>query len=250
MLDRYFLETRVTGPRTALIGSEARHLARVMRAQRGDRVTLFDGTGREFLAEVVQLRRNEVDLEILDTTEIDRELPFRLTIAVALPKGDRQRWLVEKMVELGVTGMIPLRTTRSVAQPSEGGMRRMTQWVIDASKQCGRNRLMEIAEPRTWPELLATSAAVPLRVAAHPGGETTFFESCFACDTSETLAAVGPEGGFTDEEIAAARDAAWRVVALGHRILRVETAALCLAVRLACRGNEPGSSKCGSESRQ
>ncbi|HBO44877.1 MAG TPA: hypothetical protein DD670_13300, partial [Planctomycetaceae bacterium] len=97
MPDRYFVETRVTGSRALLTGNEARHLARVMRARKGDRVVLFDGTCHEYLAEVVELRRDEVELEVLDVVEVDRELPFRLHLAVALPKGDRQRWLVEKL---------------------------------------------------------------------------------------------------------------------------------------------------------
>jgi len=120
-------------------------------------------------------------------------------------------------------------------------MRRMTQWVIDASKQCGRNRLMEIATPQTWRELLADSAGVPHRVVAHPGGESTHFDLGLGRDPTEMLAAVGPEGGFTDDEITAAREAAWRVADLGRRILRVETAALCMVVRLTCPGNESRS---------
>jgi len=242
MANRYFVETSIVGDRAVLVGAEAHHLAHVMRGRQGDRVTLFDGSGAEFVAEVTGLRRDEVELKVVARDEVDRELPFRLTLAVALPKGDRQRWLVEKAVELGVGRIMPLRTASSVAQPEANALRRMARWVIDASKQCGRNRLMEIAQAVSWPELLAESAAIPLRLLAHPSTGDGASESTSGCQgpsaalaqstTSETIAAIGPEGGWTDEEIAAARRAGWQTVDLGSRTLRVETAAVFLAAML------------------
>ncbi len=233
MADRYFVETKITGDRALLVEEEARHLARVMRARPGDRVTLFDGSGVEYTARVTELRRDEVELKIVARDQIDRELPFRLRLAVALPKGDRQRWLVEKAVELGVAQITPLRTARSIAQPGEKALRRMTRWVIDASKQCGRNRLMEIARPQTWSDLLADSAAVGLRIYAHPGGKGQARADRVDPTASDVLAAVGPEGGFTPDEVDAARRAGWQPIDLGPRTLRVETAAVVLATLLA-----------------
>ena len=232
MADRYFVETKITGQRALLVEEEARHLVRVMRARPGDRVTLFDGSGVEYTARVTELRRDEVELAIVACDQIDRELPFRLRLAVALPKGDRQRWLVEKAVELGVAQITPLRTARSVAQPGEKALRRMTRWVVDASKQCGRNRLMEVARPQTWSDSLADSAAVGLRVFAHPGGDRARADHVDPA-ASDVLAAIGPEGGFTPDEVDAARQAGWRAIDLGPRTLRVETAAAVLAALLA-----------------
>ena len=79
--------------------------------------TLFDGSGAEFDAEVIASKRSEVELQVLERREVDRELPFRLEVGVALPKGDRQKWLVEKLTELGVTTLVPLVTERGVARP-------------------------------------------------------------------------------------------------------------------------------------
>jgi 16S rRNA (uracil1498-N3)-methyltransferase len=238
MSDRYFVETPITGVHASLTGPEARHLARVMRAQRGDQVILFDGSGMECLAEITEIRRDEVEFDVLSRDAVDRELPFGLTLAVALPKGDRQKWLIEKAVELGVTRVIPLRAERSVVQPGEGALQRMSRWVIDASKQCGRNRLMDIAPPQTWPDLLETSGDIPLRLIAHPGSEDETGGPLLS-PTSDVLAAIGPEGGFTDDEVAAARDAGWRAIDLGPRILRVETAATYLAAMLSLHQAEP-----------
>ena len=145
-----------------------------------------------------------------------------------LPKGDRQRWLVEKAVELGVARLVPLETDRSTVE-ARGD--KLDRYVIEASKQCGRNRLMAIAPPQTWGEWLATgSAAHARRWIADPTGVPLDFVECAL--PRETYAAVGPEGGLTPEELTAARAAGWQIIALGPRILRIETAAISLAALL------------------
>ena len=112
MPDRYFADSAIVSDRATLSGPEAHHLVHVMRAQAGDEVLLFDGSGAEFLARVEHVGRAEVQLAIVSRAEVDRELAFPLVLGVALPKGDRQRWLVEKATELGVTQLVPLITTR------------------------------------------------------------------------------------------------------------------------------------------
>ncbi len=147
MSERYFVDKTISGGRVALNGPEAHHLIHVMRAAPGLNVVLFDGSGAEFPAVVQRVGRSDVELAVLSRELVDRELPFDLTLATALPKGDRQKWLVEKAVELGVTRLVPLRTQRAVAQPVEQALARLRRAVIEASKQCGRNRLMPIDAP-------------------------------------------------------------------------------------------------------
>jgi 16S rRNA (uracil1498-N3)-methyltransferase len=234
MSERYFVEEPISGERATLSGPEAHHLIHVMRAVPGTQVTLFDGGGDEFSAVVGQIRRSEVELTILSRESVDRELPFVLTLGVALPKGDRQKWLVEKAVELGVTRIVPLRTRRGVAQPVEQAIARLQRAAVEASKQCGRNRLMQIDEPRDWSDFVADADA-PCRLVAHPGGECldAHLRENVKTASADVRAAVGPEGGFADEEIAMAVEAGWRAIGLGRRILRVETAALMLAAVIA-----------------
>src|SRR5262245_41249970 len=135
MSERFFIEPPVTGPRVVLTGDEARHVARVMRAAVGDEVILFDGSGAEFLARITILGKSTIELEIVERRETSRELPMRLTLAVALPKGERQKWLVEKATELSVTCLVPLITERGVAQPTDSALARLRRAVIEASKQ-------------------------------------------------------------------------------------------------------------------
>jgi 16S rRNA (uracil1498-N3)-methyltransferase len=115
MADRYFSDRPIVDSLAVLAGAEAHHLIHVMRARPGTEIVLFDGSGAQFSARVERLRRAEVELAVLTRDEIDRELPRAVTLAVALPKGDRQRWLVEKATELGVARLVPLRTVRSGA---------------------------------------------------------------------------------------------------------------------------------------
>lgn len=232
MSERYFVAPPISGDHAVLGGPEAHHLIHVMRAKAGTRVTLFDDTGAEFPAQVERVGRSEVQLTVLSRLEIDRELPLELVLGVSLPKGDRQKWLVEKVVELGVARLVPLVTARSVAQPVQQALDRLRRTVVEASKQCGRNRLMEITEPEEWSAFVTAAAPGSRRLLAHPG-KTPLHAAPASLDTPKSrrptvFMAIGPEGGFASEEVALATSAGWQTVDLGLRILRVETAAVFL----------------------
>lgn len=232
MADRYYCSPFIHGDRALLEGQEAQHLGKVMRAGPGTRVVLFDNSGDQFEAEIEEVQRQKIVLRVLSQDSVCRELPACLTLFTALPKGDRQRWLVEKAVELGVTRLVPLITARSVVKPNDKTIERLERTVIEASKQCGRNRLMEIAAPQTWNEILAKEAGgdrAVIRLIAHPVPN----EQLPADIQGPIDVAVGPEGGFTEEEVRQALDAGWQVIGLGSRILRIETAALALVARVA-----------------
>jgi 16S rRNA (uracil1498-N3)-methyltransferase len=234
MPDRYFVDSPITGHDAVLEGPEMHHLVHVMRAGPGDEVVVFDGSGAEFVAQITTISKNQVVLAVLSRHEIDRELSIDISLAVALPKGDRQKWLVEKAVELGVRRLIPLRTARAVAQPVEQAIARLRRTAIEASKQCGRNRLMAIDAPRTWDELLLKTRDVPSRLLADPSGISLSL-SVAAAGPGSMIAAVGPEGGFTEAEVADGVAAGWGVASLGRPILRVETAAILMVAMLTVR---------------
>ena len=226
MAHRFFSDERISGDRITLRDTEARHLTQVMRKRVGEQVDLFDGSGYEFRATVTEMDRRHVELSIDERIDVNRELFYELTLAVALPKGDRQMWMVQKLVELGVTRLIPIKTTRGVAQPTGKALDRLHRQVIEASKQCGRNVLMSIHSPTNVEDLSAELSADCLRFIAHvtptPNGAwtPTATDVCFA---------VGPEGGFTDDEVSRLVEAGWNSLQLGERILRIETAAVAVA---------------------
>ena len=252
MSERYFVERPIDADHALLAGAEAHHLIHVMCAKPGQTVTLFDGSGREFAGRVVRIARAEVELHVVSHADVDRELPWPLVLGAALPKGERQKWLVEKAVELGVGRLVPLGSTRGVAQPVEQALARLRRTVVEASKQCGRNRLMEIASPQRLAEFVASSPPAALRLLAHPNSSSCplHFGKNFTGSEGDSpifvgrklgqspgsagvVLAVGPEGGFTDEEIALATAGGWQLIDLGPRILRVETAALALAAMVS-----------------
>ena len=226
MPDRYFTDEPIADYRATLTGAEAHHLIHVMRAEPGLEVTLFDGRGEECLAVVERIERNTVRLSIVARHKVDRELPLKLTLGVALPKGDRQRWLIEKATELGVARITPLLTRRAVSRPTEQTIKKLRRAVVEASKQCGRNRLMQINPPATWLDFITQTAGETNRLLAHPGLERSNVVN--NSGTAYTLA-IGPEGGFTEAEVSEAIKAGWQGIDLGHRTLRIETATLFLA---------------------
>ena len=157
---------------------------------------------------------------------MNRELPFPLVVASALPKADRADFLVEKLTELGVTRFVPLITARSVVVPK--GIEKFERAVIEASKQCGRNVLMGVDPPQKWLDLLKRTDLPPTRVVLHTSGAGGLPRGAAAV-------AVGPEGGFADDEVGAAEAAGWVRASLGPRVLRVETAAVAAAAVLAAQ---------------
>jgi len=231
MANRFFAESPIAGDQAELSGSEAHHAIHVMRLGIGDSITLFDGTGMEYHARIEHADRRRLGLSILDCRLVDRELPFTLSLAVALPKGDRQRWLIEKATELGVTRLIPLVTARGVAQPSTSSLKRLRRTVVEASKQCGRNVLMRIEESLTWTACVSSLTKEENRWVAHPSSEGLSLAAArrSRAATQSLVVAIGPEGGFTPAEIREASAAGWKIVSLGPRLLRIETAAIAIA---------------------
>ncbi len=230
MSRRFFVESPIQGDVAELHSTEAQHVSKVMRCRVGDEVILFDDSGSEFPAKISRIDRATVQLSVLERRHVDRELSCPLTIGVALPKGDRQRWLIEKTVELGVGKLVPLITERGVAQPVDKALDRLRRSVVEASKQCGRNRLMRISEPMTVAAFCESVQSAGLRLLASPAGQrwpTTIGEA------TEIAACIGPEGGFTEAEQDGALADQWTPIALGRRILRIETAAVAIASAVA-----------------
>jgi 16S rRNA (uracil1498-N3)-methyltransferase len=179
-------------------------------------------------------------LHVIGQESPRRELPFRTEVAAPLPKGDRGQFLLEKLTELGVAGFVPLRTERSIVHPGETRLEKLQRYVIEASKQCGRNVLMQVAPVTDWTEYCRQENLPPTRFFAHPGAVGDHGIAP-ACPNQDLTLAVGPEGGFTDTEVKAAQEHQWRLITLGPRILRIETAALALAASYSLKTNEsPG----------
>jgi 16S rRNA (uracil1498-N3)-methyltransferase len=220
--DRFFFDGPL-GPGTVLLeGPEAHHLAAVRRFATGDVVTLFNGDGHEYLARVTEVGKKQVTLDVTGVESPSRELGFDLHIASALPKADRGDFLIEKLTELGVTEFTPLVTERGVVKADAAKGDKLRRAVIEASKQCGRNVLMRVHPPAKWLDWCPRQTG--RRLLADPSGRAS------AGAGNGVIVAVGPEGGFTENEMKVAVAAGWEVISLGPGTLRVETAAVAAAV--------------------
>jgi 16S rRNA (uracil1498-N3)-methyltransferase len=225
------VQSSLTEPHLCLEGDEARHLRTVLRARPGDEVALFNGRGLEAVARVVALLEENVQLEILSCSSPERKARVALTLATAVPKGERFRWLIEKATELGVDCIVPLVTERSVVDPGEGKLDRLRRTIIESSKQCGRNTLMTLEAPVAWREFLSRAGHRSRLLVADRGGQP--WSPLLVEGTSALTLAVGPEGGFTPGELALAQEHESLHVSLGPTILRIETAAIALAALAA-----------------
>jgi len=217
-----------------LTGDEAHHLISVVRVRVGDEVLLFDGSGVEARARLTAATRTEAALEILSAAEVDREAARRLTLACALPRASRMDFLVEKCCELGVARLMPMATSRGVTDPlkREGNhLRRWRRIAIEAAKQSGRTRLTEISPAVTFDGALNAHGTGEARLIASPEPDAIPFRDYAAALPSRksVFVMIGPEGGFTEDEVTMALAGACEKVSLGTRILRVETAAVAMA---------------------
>jgi len=229
MPHRFYLPQLAAAPPHRLEAAEAHHLAHVLRLDVGDTIEVFDGQGRAAPAVVEACSKREVCLR-LGAVRCDPPPPFPLVVATAIPKGARCDWLVEKLAELGAARWVPLNTTRGVVQPREHKLDRLRQLVVSACKQSGRNWLMDIAPLTDWDQFLHREVASVGGFLVDPSGQpwTEVIQPPPQSDAA-TLFAIGPEGGWTREEIKAAVGRGMHTVTLGARILRVETAALAVA---------------------
>ena len=230
MSERFYVNLPLTPGPVLMDGPEAHHLATVCRLRPGAEVCLFNGDGREYPARVTHVAKREIMLEIERIDEPQRELPFTLEVAAPLPKGDRSQFMLEKLTELGVTQFVPLQCQYSNTHPRESKRDKLERYVIEASKQCGRNVLMRIDEIVPWETYIRCGDPGDVRILAHlyQAEKLATLEQRLR-DASTIRIAVGPEGGFTEDEVKLALTSGWRSVSLGPRILRVETAAITLA---------------------
>ncbi len=232
MTHRFFYEGSLDDALLQLDGSEAHHLLHVLRMKVGDEVLLFNGTGIEAEGQIEKTGRKTVDIKVVRRHEIEAETQLPLILATAVPKGDRFRWLVEKAAELGVTRLVPLTTERSSVDPGENRLKKLQQTIVSAAKQSGQIRLMELAPLQPLSDFLKEiDPAEQQLLIADPQGVawTELNLSGSEASAAGVVILIGPEGGFSAEEVQAAEEAGAQAVQINAGILRIETAALLMA---------------------
>ena len=217
-----------------------RYLINVLRLCCGDAVTLFDGSGWDYQGRIEKLADGEAAVRIVGRKEIAGAAPrARITLAQALPKGAKMEGIVEKATELGVSQIIPFHSSRSIPrwEPAKAAAR-VARWekiAVEAARRCRRPDVPAIEAVTSFGEMLALAGAGkmprPVRIIFWEEGGRSF-QSLLRDDgippPGDFFFVIGPEGGFTPLEVAAAQEAGFAVASLGNQILRVETASLVI----------------------
>lgn len=227
------MRVHVPGPlsphgRCAIQGEAAGHIARVLRLGVGAELAVFDGVGGEYAGRIEAVRKGEVLVALGERHERRSESPLRLTLAQAVSRGERMDWVVQKAVELGVSGIVPVLSERSVVRLDEAQARnKQRHWqriAVAACEQSGRSHVPEVGKPLALRAWLAALPAGGVRVLLSPQSAAGL--AALPSSAAEVLVLIGPEGGLAEAEVRAATASGFESVRLGPRVLRTETAAV------------------------
>ncbi len=229
----YCREPLAPGAHVELPEPVARHAVRVLRLPPGAPIVLFDGRGGEYPALIERIERERVVAALGAWQETERESPLSITLIQALQAGEKMDFTIQKAVELGIAGIVPVESRRSVTKLSgERAAKRVAHWqgvAASACEQCGRNQLPLVAPIEKLDHWLSRPAPVGLRLMLDPVAGVALPELPPA---SNVQILVGAEGGLDPQEVVAARQVGFQGVRLGPRILRTETAGLAAMAAL------------------
>lgn len=234
----YVSAERILNERAFITGDELKHLSKVLRLKKGNSLVIFDGNGNEYEGEITHLGEGEAEISILSQQSFPRESPLETWLIQGIPKGDKMELIIQKATELGVRGIIPLDSERSIIKLNEKKKReRHDRWqriALEAAKQCRRAFVPRVTPICTIGEL-AKILPIPnvLLVPWEQGGRKlkevlTELEKENSQDSKAIYIMIGPEGGLEETEVERAKTYGGTPVSLGPRILRTETAGLAV----------------------
>ena len=219
---RRYLDPELFEGATAVLTGDAGHrLARVMRVQSGDELHVFDGRGHERAARVAAAAGGEVTLSLLDAVAPPPEAPVEIVLCCAFPRAQRGDWIIEKGTELGVAAFVPLEAMRAVLRPGDGRLDRWHRIAISAAEQCRRAVVPPIEGDLDGLDAMLVCDLTDAPLPTIPQALDALPEA-----PARLGVAIGPEGGWSDDERAAWREQGAYLVTLGPQSLRVETAAI------------------------
>jgi len=229
----YCREALSPGAHVDLPEPVARHAVRVLRLPPGAPMVLFDGRGGEYLAHIERIERDRVVAELASWNDVERESSLGITLVQALQAGDKMDFTIQKAVELGVSGIVPVDSRRSVLRlAGERAAKRVAHWqgvAAAACEQCGRNQVPIVSPLERLDQWLARPADGVLRLMLAPDAETTLADLAPA---KHVQLLIGAEGGLDPQEVIAAQQSGFQAVRLGPRVLRTETAGLAALAAL------------------
>ncbi|MEO0072951.1 MAG: RsmE family RNA methyltransferase [candidate division WOR-3 bacterium] len=217
-----------------ITGEEFHHIKNVMRHKVGDVIYVTDGEGTEYRAEIEKITKTYIQLQILNKSIGQREPKIKVTLAQCLIKGNRMDIVIEKTTELGIYGIIPVVSHRTIARMTDNKKQHFQNIMISAMKSSTRTYLPKLHDEITYQDLLNTTNRYDLTLLGWEAETKLHLMDVNLNNCNNILLITGPEGGFTDEEIALAKSKDIMLFSLGPRRLRAETASImALSVILA-----------------
>ena len=230
-MPKFFIKKEdIKGDRVEITGGDAAHIAKVLRTEVGETLTLCDGEGCDFYATVTALSKDSVYLTIKETVACTAEPKISVTLFQGIPKQGKMDYIIEKCTELGISRIVPVSTKRSVVkiEDKKSESKKLERWrkiAAESVKQCGRGTIPEVTEVMTVSEAINFAKDFDLTLAAYECERETTFRSALSGKSPKTVGIfIGPEGGLDDSEVELFKNAGITTVTLGKRILRTETA--------------------------
>lgn len=242
-MPRFFVQSnQIENGIVTVRGDDAHHISRALRMAVGDTITVCDMSATEYECELLQFLPDCVKAKILTSAKSEVEPPAFITLYQALPKGDKLDSIIQKAVECGVSRIVPFESERCVVRAKADSEARKTERrariATEAAKQCGRALLPEVMGTCTYAQVLADAASHDVVLFCYEGDGTRPVGSILrerVWREGERIAIViGSEGGFSQSEANAARDAGFCMTGLGPRILRTETASGFVLACISC----------------
>jgi 16S rRNA (uracil1498-N3)-methyltransferase len=238
-MKRFYLDRKkIQSDRPTLTGPDVRHLRTVLRLKPGDEIFIFDGEGWEYRAEITDSTPKAITLSVLEQFPSISESPVEITIGQGLLKARKMDRVVRQVTELGMYALIPVLAERSVPRPRpERWAEKEKRWATiarESLKQCGRSHIPRLEPLTSFKEMVGMSQAHDLRIIFHEGDASPKSNPYpkHIRDLHKVLALIGPEGGFTRDEVRMARESAFIAVSLGPRILKADTAVVAACTLL------------------
>ena len=215
-----------------LFGEESKYIAKVLRLKEGDRIIICTGDGKEYSCTLSSVEERSVLLNLDGVEEVDRESNLDIILCQALPKAKKMDLIIQKGTELGVKRFIPFISSRSVSRPKDKeGSEKVRRWekiALEAARQCGRNFTPGVDSVSSLEEVLGSFSGSDekktLKIIPWEEEESMKIGSLSSTPLERVIVLIGPEGGFSSEEVKIAKDAGFAPVSLGRRLLRTETA--------------------------
>lgn len=221
-MKRFYVENILASNK--ILGDEFNHLKKVLRCEVGEKIICLSGDGNEYVSEITRISNDSAEVKILEVKRCNSDPKIDVTVFMGLPKGDKFEFLIQKLSELGASTIIPFESSFTIAKPKDKKLDRYKKIALEACKQCGRSKPLEVKDCITFKNLLQSLNIYERCYFAYENAETGNFDD--AKNFKKICVIIGAEGGFSEEEANSLKLAGAKEVSLGKRILRCETAPL------------------------